>query len=348
MAKHPSMADVARAAGVSKNTVSLALRHDPQIPERTRVRVQEAARQLGYRYDPISAELMARMRRRSTGRQASLALVHAHPDPHAWKDHPTIPTYIEGCRRRAAERGYGLDLFWLHDAAVRGPTLQRIIESRGLRGVLVVGMMKTNRLPEHFAPLVKAFPCVVTGVRTHQPALSFACVDHYDLALRAFRRAVDLGYRRPALVIDETIDMLVDRRFSAGFIVGQQTLPRQRQLPPFYDVESARADLSIFAQWLDHHRPDMIFTLYHEVRGWLEELGRRVPEEIGLAQLERRPKHPDWAGMEQHNDLSGEAAVDMLIGMILRGESGPPLYPRASLMESRWVDGETLPARPSA
>ncbi|MFP4540816.1 MAG: LacI family transcriptional regulator, partial [Opitutales bacterium] len=150
------------------------------------------------------------------------------------------------------------------------------------------------------------------------------------------------------LVLDRTIDRLVDGRFSAGYLVGQQNLPRARRPQPFYDIEAARKDLGTFASWLEAERPDMIFTLYHEVRGWLEELGRRVPEEIGLAQLERRPKHPDWAGMEQHNDLSGEAAVDMLIGMILRGESGPPLYPRASLMESRWVDGETLPARPSA
>lgn len=34
--KRVTMTDVARRAGVSKNTVSLALRNDPQIPEATR------------------------------------------------------------------------------------------------------------------------------------------------------------------------------------------------------------------------------------------------------------------------------------------------------------------------
>lgn len=348
MKKPPSMADVARAAGVSKNAVSLALRHDPQIPEKTRNRVAQVAVELGYSYDPAAGELMSRLRKHAAGPRATFALFHAHPERDGWLRHATIPTYIKGCRRRAEERGYGIDMFWLHDPAVRGAALLRIMRSRGLRGVLVVGMMRINRIPEHFLPIVEAFPCVVTGVRTRAPAISFACVDHYHLTLRAFEKAVALGYQRPGLVLDRTIDQLVDGRFSAGYMIGQQLLPEAQRLRPFYAIDEARRDLGSFQQWLKTERPDMLFTLYHEVRGWLEQLGYKIPEEIGLAQLERRPKHPDWAGMEQHNDLSGEAAVDMLVGMNLRGEAGPPVFPRASLMGSTWVDGATLPARRAA
>ena len=39
----PTLSDVARTLGLSKNAVSLALRGDPQIPERTRLRVRRAA-----------------------------------------------------------------------------------------------------------------------------------------------------------------------------------------------------------------------------------------------------------------------------------------------------------------
>ncbi len=345
MSKSISMADVAKAAGVSKNAVSLAMRHDPQIPEKTRKRIQQVAQDLGYRYDPSAGELMARIRKKDSRPRATMALFNAHPDRDAFSRHATIPTYVAGCRRRAEERGYGLDPFWMHDPDVRGPALLRIMRSRGLKGVLIVGMMKTNRIPEHFMPIVEAYPCVVTGVRTRQPALSFACVDHYNLALRAFERALDLGYQRPGLVLDRTIDALVDGRFSAGYMMGQQLLPPEQRLYPFYETEAARKDPGGFAEWLQREQPDMIFTLYHEVREWLEQLGKKIPEDIGLAQLERRAKHPDWAGMEQHNDLSAEAAVDMLAGMILRGERGPPTFPRASLMGSSWKDGPTLPPK---
>lgn len=342
---NPSMADVARAAGVSKNAVSLALRHDPQIPPATRERIERVARELGYRYDPAAAEMMSRLRKRDGGYRATIAVFNAHQDPEAFTRHATIPTYLAGCRRRAAERGYGLDTFWLHDPAVRGQTLLRIMHSRGLRGVLLVGMMRTNRIPAHFQPVIDAFPCLVTGVRSREPALSYACADHYDLTLRAMEKALALGYRRPGLVLDRTIDELVGGRFSAGYFMGRRTLGAGQHLSPFYDVASARQDRPIFDEWLRRERPDMIFTLYHEVRLWLEAAGYRVPETIGLAQLERRSKHPDWAGMEQHNDSSGEAAVDMLIGMILRGEKGPPAFPRATLVGTTWTDGPTLPPR---
>src|SRR6185437_1336861 len=44
----PTSHDVARVAGVSQPTVSRALRDAPRLSEETRLRVQEAARALGY------------------------------------------------------------------------------------------------------------------------------------------------------------------------------------------------------------------------------------------------------------------------------------------------------------
>lgn len=340
------MADVARAAGVSKNAVSLALRHDPQIPLQTRQRIEKVALELGYQYHPVVGELMARLRKtQHGGARATLGLINAHTEADALRAHPTIPTYLAGCQRRATALGYGIDPFWLHDPRQRGKTLLRVLRSRGIRGILLVGLMKTNRLPEHLLPVLDALPCVVTGVRTRGPALSFASVDHHMVSLRAFEQAVTLGYRRPGLVLDRTIDGLVEGRFSAGYLIGQQKLPPTHRLQPFYQVSEARQDLALFRQWIEREKPDMIFTLYNDVRDWLEAIGLRVPRDVGLAQLEWRRNRPDWAGMDQHNDLCGEAAVDMLIGMIHRGESAIPTFPRATLMGSTWIDGKTLPPR---
>nr|WP_256386750.1 LacI family DNA-binding transcriptional regulator [Ruegeria sp. EL01] len=52
-----TLADVARAAGVSKSTVSLVLNDNASIPERTKQRVKEAARQVGYVYNRRAAGL---------------------------------------------------------------------------------------------------------------------------------------------------------------------------------------------------------------------------------------------------------------------------------------------------
>jgi DNA-binding LacI/PurR family transcriptional regulator len=337
------MADVAARAGVSKNTVSLSLRHDPQIPVATRERVQRIAEEMGYRKNATVAALMAQLRAgRSRKFEATLALVNANLDRHAFRTHPTIPTYLAGCRRRAEQQGYALDEFWLHDPQLDGDRFNRILRNRGIRGVILVGLMNENRLPDRFRATWRQFPCVVTGVRTREPALSFACTDHHMLTLRAVENVLRLGYRRPALVMDPVSERLVEGRFTAGFVIAQQTLPGLETVAPFYRVAEAERDPKVFHRWLKAERPDVLLTLYHTVKRWVDAAGVKVPRDLGLVQLEWRPDHADWAGMDQHNDATGEAAVDMVISLIHNNEVGVPEYPRATLVGNTWVDGKTV------
>lgn len=339
--KPPTMADIARRAGVSKNTVSLAMRNSPQIPEATRLRIAKIACRMNYRKNALVAQLMAEMRRtRSPRFQSSLAILNANSDASAFRSHPTIPAYVAGCRSRAADLGYSLDEIWLHEPALDGERLNEIFHARGIRGAVVVGLMRENRLPKRYLPTWKEFPVVVTGVRTHDPALSFACTDHYMLALRAFQRALELGYRRPALVLDPVIDRLVDGRFSAGVRSAQEAVAARHRLRPCFPPEHGSE--KYFGEWLERERPDVILTLYNIVRRWLANLGLSVPRDVGLIQLEWRGDSSDWAGMDQHNNVVGEAAIEMLVGMIHNNERGIPGFPRATLVGSTWMDGATV------
>ena len=127
-----------------------------------------------------------------------------------------------------------------------GPRLNKILRARGIRGVIVVGLMRENRLPGSF--------CRRGGVSrggdgrsNARSALSFACTDHHMLALRAFQKALELGYKRPALVLDRVIDRLVDGRFSAGVQIAQQALPVSCRARPFYLLKEARDNRRFFA-----------------------------------------------------------------------------------------------------
>ena len=168
------------------------------------------------------------------------------------------------------------------------------------------------------------------------------------LALRATENALRLGYRRPALVLDANIDRLIEGRFTAGFQIAQRALPLVRRLRPYYDDPASPGRQRMFQEWFERERPDAILTLYHVVHAWLKKLGVRVPADVGLIQLEWRSDHSSWAGMNQHNDIVGQAAVDMLVGMIHNGERGVPGAPRATLIGSTWVDGITVRPKPGA
>ncbi len=344
---NPSLKDIAERAGLSKNAVSLALRHDPRVSAKTRARVEALAAEMGYQRNPALGALMSQIRKRAhTGSMGTLALFNAHPDPDAFRNHATIPPYVAGCTRRASALGYAINTFWMHDPEVTAQRWVQILRHRGILGVVIVGLMKQNRLPPHILPLIDAFPCVVTGVRTRDPALSFACVDHHIVALRAFERSLERGYERPGIVLDGEIDRLVDHRFSAGYATGQLHLRPAARLRPFTRVSEAHQDPTLFREWLESERPDVIFTLYNVVRDWLRAFEVRVPEDMGLIQLEWRANRPRWAGMNQRNDMVGEAAIDLLISMTHHGERGAPPYPRGTLIGPTWVDGETVRSLP--
>ncbi len=335
--------DIAKKVGYSKNTVSLALRGDSQIPAATRDRIRAVAEEMGYQPNAIVAHLMAQLRSSQSPRfQAKLALVNANRDQNAFRSHPTIPTYVEGCERRAARLGYGFDRFWLHDTSMRAETWIRVLNTRNIAGIILVGLMDQNRLPAHLRPVWETFPTVVTGVRTREPALSFSSVDHHSLVLTAVESALSLGYGRPALVLDDVIDRLVERRFSAGFLTAQDALPQKARLPVFRMLNEAVQNPKVFYTWMDRHKPDVIFTLYNVVFDWLKARGMRVPEDMGVIQLEWRASRPEIAGMNQHNDVTGEAAVDLVVSQIHNNEHGVPSFPRATLIGPTWVHGRSV------
>ena len=243
---------------------------------------------------------------------------------------------------RAAKLGYDFDRFWLHDPTLNAARWLRILHTRGIKGLVLVGLMDTTHLPDELRPVWEQLPAVVTGVRTRDPALSFCSVDHHNLALMAFERALALGYRRPGLVLDNVIDALVERRFSAGYFTGQRMLPRAQHLPIFGELARVEKEPGLFRAWLDRHAPDVVFTLYNNVLGWLKDAGRRVPEDIGVIQLEWRATRPEIAGMNQHNFVTGEAAVDMIVSQIHNNEVGVQEFPRATLIGATWVDGASV------
>ncbi len=334
---------IAAHVGCSKNTVSLALRGNPQIPASTREVIRKAADKLGYQPNALVSHLMAQLRAGQTARfQAKLALVNAHRDPKAFRTHATIPAYVRGCERQALKLGYTFDYFWLHDPKLKTESWLRILRTRGIKGIIIVGLMDQNHLPPHLRPVWENIPCVVTGVRTSDPALSFSCVDHHDLTVQAFEQALALGYQRPALVVEERIDRLVEGRFSGAMLSAQQSLPRSRRVPAFGQIDRARTDRKLFYRWFDRHRPDVLLSLYNIVFPWLMEHGLRIPQDVGVIQLEWRESHAEISGMNQHNDAVGEAAVDMLVSQIHRNETGIPAFPRATMIGASWVEGQSV------
>lgn len=341
-----TLSSIAEQVGCSKNTVSLALRNDPQLPLHTRERIRKAAERLGYQPDAIFSHLMAQLRLGQGARfQAKIALVNGHRDRDAFRNEPTIAPYVAGCNCHASRLGYSFDQFWLHDPDLTAARWTRILTTRAIKGVIIVGLTQDNHLPEHLRAVWHQFPTVVTGVRTHHPAVPFSCVDHYGLMCSAVERALELGYRRPALVIDKVMDRLVEGRYSAGMFACLRSLPANDRVPTFFGTAAAGSKPARFHRWVDRHNPDVILTLYPEIDDWLGQHGLVAPKDLGIIHLDWTVTESRFAGMNQHNDVTGAAALDMIVDQIHHNEKGIPALPRARMVVASWMDGPSVAKR---
>jgi LacI family transcriptional regulator len=97
--------------------------------------------------------------------------------------------------------------------------------------------------------------------------------------------------------------------------------------------------------WLRRMRPDAILTDIADLRGQIERVGYRVPEDLGLATLTLLDGGNIDAGIDQNSEEIGRAAAQLLISLINLNQRGIPAICRELLVEGKWVDGKCLPPR---
>ncbi len=219
------MQDVARLAGVSRMTVSYALRSHPAIPAATRERVLEAAREIGYRPNPLVSSLMAQLgpARRKVGGAGTLGLLHHATDFAS----STSAQFMPGVRERAQELGYGTDDFFRRERGMTARRLSAILRNRGIRGLIIMrmGFGHLSLDWEHF--------CAVThGYSMVKPDLTRVTSAHFDGMLLALRHAKQLGYLRPGLVLPFETNRSLRGTWLGGYTLFQHGKPRSRCIPP--------------------------------------------------------------------------------------------------------------------
>jgi DNA-binding LacI/PurR family transcriptional regulator len=336
----PTQKDVARTAGVTQATVSLALRNHPEVSAKTRTRIQAIAQRLGYAPDPYLSGLSAyRKTRRPAKFQASLAWLSNYPAGESWKNFPAFRGYFEGATARARELGYQLEEFRLHTPGMTCARMENILAARNIAGVLVAPQPRAGmKLEFDFG----RFSAVTLGYTLAEPQLHVTTLHMFRSMETAFRRLLALGYRRPRLALAIESDRRADRQWSAAFWTEQQSLPATRRVPLLLGQPLERKS---FLAWFKQHRPDVIVAIWPEVLAWLVEEGITVPETVGLALLTVPDGGVLYSGIWENPQVIGAKAVEFLVDLTHRGERGRPHVPLTMLVAGTWVEGKTVRAQ---
>ncbi|MEV7692570.1 LacI family DNA-binding transcriptional regulator [Microbacterium sp. NPDC089189] len=178
------IADVARLAGVSKSTASRALSGAGYVSEATRVRVAEAAAELGYVPSTNAQSL-------STGRTQNVGVVM--PYINRW----FFAEVLEGIQTALLDRGLDLTLY---DAKPGSESRRRIFESflarKRFDGLIAVGLEPEQRELD----LMLALDKPVVSVIGNEGRTSVVTLDDHHTALRATEHLIALGHHRIAFL----------------------------------------------------------------------------------------------------------------------------------------------------
>lgn len=334
-----TLRDVAKKLNVSHTTVSRALQNDPRISIGTRERVQQTARQMGHRPDPMLSAL-AHYRHHKITRSigSELAWFNAWPDPKQLRRFKEFDQYWCGALAEAERSGFRLEEFAI-SKEMSLQRIQRILQTRNIRGILLPPL--SNPLPDCESFAWDEFCIVRFGHSMRYPRTHLVTSDQLTDGMIAFENIWKHGYRRIGLVTSKKMNT----RFGAGYFFSQMKWCPDTRLPALVmNAESHAQDSLLLKRWLKANRPDAILTDVRELRDMLDNLGYRAGQNIGLAALSVLDGNAD-AGIDQNSWEIGKAAVQMLISLINHNERGIPEVCRELLIEGKWVDGSTLPPK---
>ena len=279
--RRPTSADVASRAGVSRTTVSLVLNdRSESIPETTRRRVLEAARELGYHPDHSARGLAG-------GRSQTLALVLRQTAEQVAGDALLAET-LRGLATAARSASFRV----LVEPLTPGETTYGdLVRSGRADGVVVSGPLFDD--PELADLVAEGFPIVIQG---HLPGAAAPSVDVDNVA--SARMAVDhlleLGHRRIACITNAALTYTAAADRLAGYrealaTAGLAAAPELVEEGAFDAASGHRAMTRI----LERGRPDAVFAASDVVAlgaiGALREAGLRIPDDVSVVGFDDVP-----------------------------------------------------------
>lgn len=340
--KRVTQQDIAERAGVHRASVSMAFRGHPNLPVATRERILKIAGEMGYAPDPMLSALAAyRNRRRPVNYRGTLAWLVNSGYGFDWRNRtlrPHFSDYYEGAVLQAESYGFQIEILDFNERGMTPTRLAAILAARGIPGILLCPQPRPETNLDF--PWQK-FSAVTFGYSLAQPSLHTVGATQY----RAMRLTVHqlrlLGYQRIGLALDGDHDLRTDHNYLAGYLV-EEHLAAGRAADSVPLLTAPYTDHGAVAAWLQEHRPDAVVTGNYHFLDVMRSLGRRVPEDIGVACPLLPSPDTDLAGVIENSKEIGSVAVDHLIGMIHRQERGVPKTPQRIHVEGRWLPGRTL------
>lgn len=316
MAAPVTLKMIAERAGVHLSTVSLALRKDPRLAEKTRVRICRIAEEMGYEPNAMMKALCSyREANRPHPVRSAMAYLTDLPSDSAF--HQVL--YRSACRE--SERlGYNLIEYNLNAPGSSLRHCQSVWWNTGIKGV-IIGPFRNpeTRLTADWDRWVT----VAYGYSIEYPRFNRIVHDHFHNMLVHLGTLRARGYRRIGLILSKNLIGRTDGLIYAAYLLDSVRNGGPGLQPNIDNLETPRA----IKDWVHSEQLDAVIGLEPHYAALLEA-GFDIPGELGFSLLSWRDyapvSPPECAGYDNHAGLVAAKAVSFLVAQIHEQAYGVP------------------------
>lgn len=323
--------EIARRLGISKSTVSRALRDSSEISETTKKQVLALAQELRYSPNPIALSLL---------KNKTYTIGMIVPE----LSNPFFSIAISGVEDIAYSRGYHVMIYQSHESYERECMDTRHIATRRADGLVVSVASQTSDY-QHFVELqeknipVVFFDRIAEDIQTHK-----VLVNDYQGAFDATAHLIAHGCRRIAHIAGP-MSLSISRNRLNGYLdaLRQHGLsPREEWIVSceYSQVEGTERAYQLMAL---RERPDGIFAASDRIAlgvHWaLRQLGYRIPQDVALVGFSNLPisslVEPALSSVAQPAFEMGQQAAELLLQLI--ESKSPPLTYETRILTANLV-----------
>lgn len=349
--------DVAKRAGVSVSTASVILRNLKGCSDATRDRVQQAAKELGYRPHPYLSVLMSQIHH-NRYRRIEAAIAWMHGWPLSFEEACKLPfgpgRRFEAARKRALELGYRLEPFWIQDDSKSLAQHKRIWRHRGIFGAL---LDFPGGIKQRIVDALSDYALVGLGsfAESH---IHIVKEDVYQDTIHLYARLWTLGYRRIGMCVYKGAERGQQFQSTAAFeFINHRMLPSKSRVPVLIpDMEVSQLlrrkgfkqspgiwkqlERELVENWLKKHRPEVVIS-NPMIRPYLDNVSLKVPWDVGLAHRNLNTDVPLWSGISKNDEAIGKAGAELLARSIEKSETTGNMQPSTVEFTGEWREGKT-------
>jgi LacI family transcriptional regulator len=308
-----TLADIAREAGVSKQTVSRVINNNPDVARSTRKRVQVIIDRLGYQPNAIARSL-------SSHQTYTIGLVISYLDYYG------AQSVLVSIQRGAREAGYDLLPYLLHDEdpSEDESHLRALVARQPDAIIWAVPHSWGDNITIHDQQILSTIP-IVTMNEYVFGVPSILEVSNEDGARSVVNHLIEEGYRHIGVITGPPNWQVSKKRLSgwqhalmaSGLAAGPDQI-----VEGDWSAESGRQGAArLLTQYPEI---DAIFACNDQMAlgalSLLHQKGLRIPQEIGIAGYDDIPESefftPSLTTVQQPYAMCGTKLVEAVVAMI--------------------------------